>query len=128
MVTNYGMSEKLGNVDLAANYDKLSTGTKELIESEVRRLIEESRLRVVNLLTTRRKELDLLAKALVDYETLNREEAFKVVRGEKLVGRVATPKGVIKIPVGTNTPSLPEIPGSKPEDTGNPPPEGGLVA
>ena len=100
-----------------------------MIESEVRRLIEESRLRVVSLLTTRRKELELLARALVDYETLNREEAFKVVKGEKLEGRMVMPKTKLKIPAGLNT-ALPEIPGSKPDETpGNTPPapEGGLT-
>lgn len=127
MVANFGMSDKLGNVDLAANYENLSPGTKELIESEVRRLIEESRERVFKLLTSKRKELQLLADALIDYETLNKDEAFKVIRGEKLEGRMIMPKGDIKIPVG-NKPSLPEIPGSKPEDSPRPPPEGGLVA
>lgn len=127
MVANFGMSDKLGNVDLAANYENLSTGTKELIESEVRRLIEESRERVFKLLTSKRKELELLADALIDYETLNKEEAFKVIKGEKLEGRMIMPKGDIKIPLGSK-PSLPEIPGSKPEDSPRPPPEGGLVA
>jgi ATP-dependent metalloprotease len=130
MVTRFGMSDKLGNVDLASNHDKLSAGTKRLIELEVRDLIEESRQRVVALLNNKRKELDLLARALVDYETLNKDEAFKVIRGEKLEDRLIMPAGNIKIPMGTNPPShVPGIPGSKPEENpGKPPPQGGLVA
>lgn len=132
MVTSFGMSDKLGNVALSANYERLSPATKQLIESEVRRLIEESRLRVVELLSSKRTELDRLAKALVDYETLNKDEAFKVIKGEKLEGRMIMPNGAIKIPLGigaTSGSSLPDIPGSKPDgDQGKSPPEGGLIA
>jgi ATP-dependent metalloprotease len=135
MVTRFGMSPELGNVDLASNHDKLSTATKQLVESEVRRLIEEGRIRATNLLQSKRKELEFLAKALVDYETLNREEAFKVIKGEKLEGKFIMPPGNIKIPdlgspaVGA-LPDVPEIPGSAPaEGTGRKePPVGGAVA
>ncbi len=127
-----GMSDKLGNVDLASNYENLSMGTKEVIESEVRRFIEESRVRVTNLLTSKRKELELLSKALVDYETLNKEEAYKVIKGEKLEGRMIMPSGSIKVPqlgLTGQLPDLPQIPGSAaPEPAGKEPPKGGAVA
>ncbi|KAE8452530.1 hypothetical protein EG329_000433 [Mollisiaceae sp. DMI_Dod_QoI] len=132
MVTRMGMSDKLGNVDLASNYENLSMGTKEVIESEVRRFIEESRVRVTNLLTSKRKELELLSKALVDYETLNKEEAYKVIKGEKLEGRMIMPSGSIKVPqlgLTGQLPDLPQIPGSAaPEPAGKEPPKGGAVA
>lgn len=133
MVTRYGMSPELGNVDLASNHDKLSPATKAKVESEVRRFIEEGRLRATNLLLSKRKELDYLAKALVDYETLDREEVLKVVKGEKLEGRLIMPSGNIKIPeLGPPTvggfPEVPEIPGSTPPDGGKEPPVGGAVA
>ncbi|ATZ49989.1 Bcyme1 [Botrytis cinerea B05.10] len=129
MVTRFGMSPELGNVDLMTNYEHLSAGTKLLVESEVRRVIEEARLRAVKLIESKRKELDLLAKALVDYETLDREEAFKVVKGEKLVGRAISPSGSIKVPESMGT-SLAPIPGSQgPEDKGpKGPPGGGALA
>lgn len=138
MITQFGMSDKLGNVDLRSNYNKLSSETKRLIESEVRRTIEEARTRAKNLLEDRRTELDLLAKALVNYETLNREEAFKVIKGEKLEGKVIMPSGNIKRPEGMNGPSgkeveLPAIPGSvaaaEEDNAGQrPPPKGGVMA
>lgn len=134
MVTSMGMSDRLGNVDLASNHDKLSTATKELVESEVRRLIEEGRARATSLLVEKRKELDYLAKALVDYETLNREEAFKVIKGEKLSGKVVMPPGSIKVPsIGppsvSGMPEVNDIPGSRPENAGGKePPVGGAVA
>ena len=135
MVTRFGMSDKLGNVDLASNHNTLSAGTRELIESEVRRLIEEGRERAMKLLLSKRKELDLLAHALVEYETLDKDEAFKVIKGEKLVGKLTMPPGPIKVPEvnnpisGGSLPELPPIPGSQPEkpaDKG--PPAGGAVA
>lgn len=134
MVTRFGMSERLGNVDLASNHEQLSTATKELVESEVRRLIEEGRIRATNLLQSKRKELEYLAKALVDYETLNKEEAFKVIKGEKLEGKLIMPAGNIKVPdlgppsVG-GLPEVPQIPGSAaPDAGGKEPPVGGAVA
>src|SRR4051812_27061926 len=98
MVTRFGMSEQLGNVDLATNHDTLSAGTKRLIETEVRRVIEEGRLRALALLESRRKELEFLAKALVAYETLTKDEAFKVIKGEKLDGKLVITSGNIKVP------------------------------
>ncbi|KAH6716554.1 peptidase family M41-domain-containing protein [Leptodontidium sp. MPI-SDFR-AT-0119] len=135
MVTRFGMSEKLGNVDLASNHQSLSAGTRELIESEVRRLIDDGRDRAMKLLLSKRHELDLLAKALVKYETLDKDEAFKVIKGEQLEGKLIVPSGSIKVPeVGTpisggDLTSIPPIPGSQPEkpaDKG--PPAGGAVA
>ncbi|TVY81113.1 Mitochondrial inner membrane i-AAA protease supercomplex subunit [Lachnellula suecica] len=135
MVTSFGMSEKLGNVDLASNHDSLSAGTKLLIEAEVRRLIEESRERATKLLKSKRKELEYLAKALVDYETLDKEEAFKVIKGEKLDGKTIMPSGNIRVPPmggldGGQLPGIPPIPGTEPDkgDTKEPPQSGGAIA
>lgn len=123
------MSPELGNVDLMSNYEHLSAGTKLLVESEVRRVIEEARLRAVKLIESKRKELDLLAKALVDYETLDREEAFKVIKGEKLERRAIAPSSTIKIPESMAS-SLAPIPGSQGSSEQGPkgPPEGGAIA
>lgn len=99
MVTQAGMSELLGNVALSDNYAKLSTKTKQQIEDEVRRLVEEGRQRAVKLLTTNREGLDRLAKALVEYETLTKDEMEKVVRGEKLTDKIKVdPSTPIKTP------------------------------
>lgn len=133
MVTAYGMSPALGNVDLASNHDKLSPETKSLIEQEVRRVIEEGRVRATKLITSKRKELELLAKALVDYETLDKDEAFKVVRGEKLEGKLTIPSGPLKLPdvgptEGGKVPDLPPLPGSSSDEGGPRPGPGGAVA
>ncbi|KAL4945374.1 hypothetical protein BDV06DRAFT_219345 [Aspergillus oleicola] len=84
LVTRFGYSKKLGNVDLVTNYDSLSSETKQEIEAEVRRLVEEARQRATNILTEKRHELELVTKALIEYETLTKEEMEKVLKGEKL--------------------------------------------
>ena len=84
MVTSYGFSDTLGDVDLNSNYARLSSETKQQIEGEVRRIIEESRQRATKLLMTRRKELEIIANALVEYEVLDLHEMQQILRGEKL--------------------------------------------
>ncbi|KAK3109288.1 i-AAA protease yme1, partial [Teratosphaeriaceae sp. CCFEE 6253] len=94
MVARAGMSELLGNIDLDSEYRQLSTATRETIESEVRRLVEDGRVRSMRLLVKNRVGLERLATALVEYETLNREEMERVVRGEGLAGKIKTDGGV----------------------------------
>ncbi|KAH8594806.1 putative mitochondrial inner membrane i-AAA protease supercomplex subunit YME1 [Bisporella sp. PMI_857] len=128
MVTRMGMSPALGNVDLASDYKSLSSETKQLIEQEVRRLVEEGRVRAENLLRSRSKELQYLAKALVDYETLNKEEAYRVIKGEKLKNRVVIPSGSIKVPLTiSNVPVIPDTETSG-TDSKEPPTGGASLA
>ena len=82
MVCDFGMSEKVGTV--AHDFDKLSTPTKQLIEGEIRTFIHDANSRAMDVLQTHRVELDRLAKALTEYETLSAEEIHKVIKGEKL--------------------------------------------
>lgn len=98
MVTKMGMSDRLGNIDLASQYNRLSGPTKALIESEVRRFVEEGRERATALLTERRGELDIIAKALVEYEMLSLEEMQKLLKGEKLTKMTVLPTGALKLP------------------------------
>lgn len=115
MVTQAGMSDKLGNIDLSSDYARLSSETKQEIEKEVRRLVEEGRERAMKLLTTNRVQLERLANALVEYETLGKDEMEAVVRGEKLKN---------KIKASTDTPvKLPDFP--LPPAVGLPPSFGG---
>ncbi|KAF2465490.1 cell division protease ftsH [Lindgomyces ingoldianus] len=99
MVTMWGFSDLLGNVDFNSNYDQLSPDTKRLIDNEVRRLIDEAKDSAKQCLLKHRKELDVLAQALVQYETLDKEEILKVLKGEKLPDRLMSmPDTLIKLP------------------------------
>lgn len=116
MVTQAGMSDLLGNIDLSSNYGRLSTDTKQKIEGEVRRIIEAGKDRATKLLTEKRVELDRLAAALVEYETLDKAEMEKVIRGEPLPAN--------KLKTSPDTPiKLPSVP--LPPPFGVPPPIGG---
>ncbi|KAF2276723.1 ATP-dependent metallopeptidase Hfl [Westerdykella ornata] len=119
MVTSFGFSDVLGEVDFRSNYEQVSPETKRMIDNEVRRLIDEARNHAKELLLSKREELDRLAKALVQYETLDREEILKVIKGESLPDRmVAAPDVQIKIPE-PSPPSTPRIPIIPPGVGGN---------
>ncbi|KAI1780788.1 peptidase family M41-domain-containing protein [Hypoxylon cercidicola] len=123
MVASLGMSSKLGNMEYRSRYDTLSSETKALVESEVQRTVNEAYERARQLLIDHRKELDLLAKALVEYETLSKEEVEKVIRGERLPDRIVVPKGPMTVPSSTKPPAPGELsPPSPGESDGRPPP------
>jgi cell division protease FtsH len=96
MVMEYGMSEKLGWLRYRDNQDEvflghsvsrtqsISADTAKLIDQEVRRLIEEAEAAARKVLTDNLDELHKLAAALLEYETLNGEEAKKVIKGEDI--------------------------------------------
>ncbi|CAM1509949.1 Fc.00g002840.m01.CDS01 [Cosmosporella sp. VM-42] len=124
MVTLFGMSAALGPVEYGRRYENLSSETKAAIEGEVQKQLRKSYEDVRTLLTEKRKELDLLAKALVKYETLDKSEVEKVIRGENLPGRFVAPKGPMTLPVPHETPQPPGlggIPQPQPPDTPAPP-------
>ncbi|OJJ49434.1 hypothetical protein ASPZODRAFT_157826 [Penicilliopsis zonata CBS 506.65] len=111
LVTQFGYSKKLGNVDLSTNYNRLSSETKQEIEAEVRRLVDEATARASKILTEKRTELELLTRALLEYETLTKEEMEKVLRGEKLEKLGSLPEAVISslaatCPVTLSLPSM----------------------
>ncbi|KAJ2727044.1 hypothetical protein GGI07_000162 [Coemansia sp. Benny D115] len=82
MVSQFGMSDNIGLVAYSSEeQDRLSAQGKSAIEREVRALNEASNDRVMKLLTEHREELDRLAKALVEYETLDKNEIERAVKG-----------------------------------------------
>jgi cell division protease FtsH len=92
MVLQWGMSDKIGNIDYreaAEGYNggsvggfSVSAGTKELIEQEVKRLIDAGYARAMEILTERADEFELLAQGLLEYETLTGEELERVIKGQ----------------------------------------------
>lgn len=109
-------------MDFGSRYEALSPTTRAQVENEVQRLLTEAYERTRMKLTERRKELDLLAQALVDYETLDKEEVNKVIRGETLADRVKMPRtGTMTVPIPQNTieGTFPPIPGRGQEGEGS---------
>lgn len=82
MVTQFGMSDAVGFVVIDDNDDpgRLAPETRALIDGEVRRLLDESRVRAGRLLRDHRPFLDRLAAALLDRETLTREDIDRLAQ------------------------------------------------
>ncbi len=90
MVTRWGMSDKLGMVELAARENPYLSGhgmlpnkdisehTARMIDEEVRRIIDECHREARRLLTKYRPALDKLTKALLERETLDEKEILEV--------------------------------------------------
>ncbi|XP_062844165.1 ATP-dependent zinc metalloprotease YME1L1b [Trichomycterus rosablanca] len=86
MVTQFGMSEKLG-VMTYADLSKQSPETQAAIEQEVRTLLKDSYERAKTLLKSRSREHKNLAEALLRYETLDAKEIQLVLEGKTLDSR-----------------------------------------
>ncbi len=98
MVTQWGMSDKLGPMDysaggggepfLGATYGGQGKANSEetaaLIDGEVRRILDESYDTATKLLKKHRKELDLIANSLLEYETLTGEEIDELIANGKI--------------------------------------------
>ncbi|KAF5131711.1 hypothetical protein DV495_001979 [Geotrichum candidum] len=84
MVTAYGMSPAIGPMQLEENWGDWSAATRRLAEQEIVRLLTESESRTRQLLRAHELELQRLAEGLIEYETLDKEEMERVVRGEPL--------------------------------------------
>ncbi len=96
MITEWGMSEKLGRVRYSANEQEVflghsvtqsknvSEGTAQIIDEEVRRLIHEGEAQAKLILKKKREDLHTLAKALLEYETLSGDEVARVLKGETI--------------------------------------------
>ena len=93
MVMRWGMSDKVGSVDYSEAHSgytgqtagfSVSAATKELIESEVRSLIEEGYNTARRILLEKNEDFERLAKGLLEYETLTGDQIRKIIAGEKL--------------------------------------------
>jgi len=96
MVCEYGMSPKLGTLALGRRHHNpflgrdfnderdYSEDVARQIDEEVRSIVDRCHQRATDLLTTRRSELDLVVAALLERETLTREEFLAVLDGQTL--------------------------------------------
>ena len=94
MITDWGMSERLGFV--AYNPDRppgpfelggakeFSDKTAELIDGEIKRIIDVAYADTQRVLEVHREQLEAVAQALLKYETLDGEEVRRVIAGESI--------------------------------------------
>jgi cell division protease FtsH len=97
MVTEWGMSEKLGMIAYGENSQEvflghsvtqsknLSEETARQIDGEIRRIIDDAYARCRQILSENIDELHLLAKGLLEHETLSGDEIRLVIKGEPVV-------------------------------------------
>jgi cell division protease FtsH len=87
MVGRWGMSDAIGAVavtdgrrdgPLLPGSEPASTATQQLVDEEVRRIVEGAEQDVIELLSRERERLDALARALLAHETLDQAEAYEV--------------------------------------------------
>ena len=102
MVTEWGMSNKLGPLRYNDNEEEVFLGhsvaqrknvsdaTAELIDQEVREIIEAGEMKAREVLTENRDSLDRLAKALLEHETLTGDEVALLVKGKDFVKKSST--------------------------------------
>jgi len=96
MVVRWGMSEAIGFVavqpadgagPLLPGADQVSEATQELVDREVKRIVDEGLSEVRELLARERPRLDSLAEALLERETLDEADAYAAAG----IDRVAAP-------------------------------------
>ncbi|MDO6731695.1 ATP-dependent zinc metalloprotease FtsH [Marinovum sp. 2_MG-2023] len=121
MVLRWGMSDKVGNIDYSEAHEgyngktaglSVSANTKELIEAEVKRFIQEAYDRAFQILTDKNEEWERLAQGLLEYETLTGEEIKRVMKGDP--PQIGDDED--DTPDAGNAPSVTAIPKTKPKN------------
>lgn len=115
MVCEWGMSDALGMVEYGdggngevflardmAKSKNYSEATAQKIDSEIKRIIDEAYAKATELLTKHRKDMDLIADALMEYETLDGAHIAELME----TGMMSNPP---------KSPKPPEVPDDKPK-------------
>lgn len=94
MVTQYGMSDKIGPVELQSSgqvftgqgYDQspYSEQTAALVDQEVRRILLEGHEQALHIIETHREQHKLIAEALLKYETLDEKQILSLYKTGKM--------------------------------------------
>ncbi len=130
MVTQFGMSEKIGVIAVGDREQEIFLGREiqqrreisermsEQVDTEVKRLIDAAYSTAQRILAEHRALLDQIAQALLERETLDREDLDALARGDALPPRV-TPAALPSY----NTPKPGSSSASRPPLMGMPPAE-----
>ena len=126
MVMHWGMSDKLGNVlygdnpeyvflgrDMMTRSKDYSEQTAQDIDAEVKRIIDEANTTAKELINTHRDKLEIIANALLEYETLEGSQVVEIVRTGKFTPPPKPPSELgplIGAPAGTPLPETPPKP------------------
>ena len=92
MVVSWGMNDKIGTVycsnklknEDGYGFEASSNEMLKLIDEEIKNIIENAKNRATEIITENKDKLELIAQALLKYETLTGEEINKVIKGEEI--------------------------------------------
>jgi len=116
MVTKWGLSDELGPLDFSDTEESftgysmqrgkpMSDETARMIDSEVKRFVEQGLARARQLLSDHIDQLHIIAQALLEYETLTGEEIKRLIAGEKIDRDNGPAAGAQPVPAaGTSIP------------------------
>ncbi len=116
MVTEWGMSEKIGMVNVSQHEEHMFLGrdlfkgrevseqTARDVDEEIRRIIEAAYGRAKTILIEHRDKLVALAEALIEYETLDAPELTEVISTGKLTNPPARKSGLGAKPADESQP------------------------
>ncbi len=97
MITEYGFSEKLGPLRYSENEEEVFLGhsvtqrknvsdaTAKLIDDEIHRLVDNAEKTARDILTEHKVDLEKIAEALLEFETLSGEDIDGLLKGEPIV-------------------------------------------
>jgi cell division protease FtsH len=103
MVTRWGYSKELGTVAYGDNQEEIFLGhsvtrnqnvseaTSQKIDAEIRKLVESGHAMATRILKGKQKELEVLAKGLLEFETLTGEEIRELLAGKRPNRDASTP-------------------------------------
>jgi cell division protease FtsH len=130
MVCQWGMSDKMGMVQYGNDQEQVYMGrdmaqrkdysefTAQEIDAEVKRIINEAYTVSKNIIDTNRDKLEIIANALLEFETLDGEQVSEIVRTGSFTPpppapKVEPPSGAIAVTPLPETPKPlpPKLPG-----------------
>jgi len=128
MVTEWGMSDKLGPLRYNDNQEEVFLGhavtqtknvseaTAKVIDEEIRRIVDEADVKCREIIKEHVDELHAIANGLLEYETLTGEDIAALMRGETIVRPSADDNDETESGARSSVPSSGAVkPGSEPE-------------
>jgi cell division protease FtsH len=124
MVCQYGMSDKLGTVQYGSDDEYVFLGremartkiysesTAREIDEEIKRIIDDAYKMARQIILDSRDKLELIANALLEYETLDRLQVEEIIKTGKFTPPPPKPQSgtVLGAPAGTPLPETPPKP------------------
>jgi cell division protease FtsH len=110
MVTEWGLSDKLGPLRYATDQEEVFLGSSQastktmsddtaaIVDSEIRRIVDKGYQRATQILTDNLDDLHKLAKALIEYELLSGSEIKDILAGRPILRDTESAKSTAGVP------------------------------